>query len=248
MNWKKFLSIMIAAIAFVSFTGFVSAKAPNAKVRFLHASPDAPTMDIYIDGNKVVQNVPYAGVSTYSDVTGGEHKIELYPAGRKDAALLTKNVKVDAGQRYTISAVGRVADPNNDLLLDLLVAKDQPTHSPGKAQLRAVYTSPDAPAISVWEKNGPVLFERVGFKEVSNYLAVEPKTYNLEIRLVNSTTSLLDVPNLTLKDQDEVTLYVLDVKGEPKLQVIALNEKGEVLRTLPTIGQVAGEAKLKDGN
>ncbi|WP_044642020.1 DUF4397 domain-containing protein [Risungbinella massiliensis] len=245
MNWKKFLSVVMAAIAFLSFSGFVSAKTPNAKVRFLHASPNAPTVDVYIDGKKVVDNVPYAGVTTYSDITAGDHKVEIYPVGTKEKALLSKNVKTDAGQRYTISIVGRVDDPNNDLLLDLLVASDQPTHLPGKAQLRTVYTSPDAPAISVWEKNGPVLFERVGFKEISNYRAMEPKTYNLEIRLVNSETTLLEIPNLPLKDQDEVTLYVLDVKGDPKLQVIALNEKGEVLRTLPTLGQVAGEALPK---
>lgn len=85
--------------------------AGQAKVRFVHASPDAPAVDIAAQGGPVLfRNVAFRGVGDYADVPAGTYTIEVRPAGQQTAVLTVPNVGLSAGQNVTIFAAGKVAD------------------------------------------------------------------------------------------------------------------------------------------
>ena len=44
----------------------------TAMVRVLHASPDAPNVDVYADGGKILSDVPFGGLSDYLKVPAGD--------------------------------------------------------------------------------------------------------------------------------------------------------------------------------
>jgi hypothetical protein len=50
-------------------------------LRILHASPDAPNVDIYIDSGLVLANVPYPTASNYLAISAGAHNIKINAAG-----------------------------------------------------------------------------------------------------------------------------------------------------------------------
>ena len=92
-------------------------------VRVLHASPDAPAVDVYLDDVKVdaLTNVPFGTISGYLDVPAGDHNVKVYATGTTTGAVIDANVTVASGSRYTIAATNAVAS------IAAQVIKDEPT-------------------------------------------------------------------------------------------------------------------------
>ncbi|MGD9892311.1 MAG: DUF4397 domain-containing protein [Dehalococcoidia bacterium] len=102
----------LAEIAALPLEDDNSAPSPgNAKVRFVHASPDAPAVDIAIAGGQVLfPNVSFRNASDYTQVPAGTYNLEVRPAGTQDVALSVPNVALQAGQNVTVFAAGLLGD------------------------------------------------------------------------------------------------------------------------------------------
>jgi hypothetical protein len=93
----------------------------------------------------------------------------------------------------------------------------------GKAHVRFVHASPDAPAVDIAVADGgPVLFGGISFKGVGDYLPVDAGTYDLEARLAGTETVALSVPGVTLEEGTVYTVYAMGFAGggEPALQAV----------------------------
>src|SRR5688572_21498336 len=100
-----------------------SAQGNNAMVRVVHASPDAPAVDVYVDGQAVLTNVAFPAISDYLAVPAGAHELAVAPAGQGEAAaVITANPVLEAGKAYTVAAVGLVADIKAEIYNDNLAA------------------------------------------------------------------------------------------------------------------------------
>lgn len=137
-------------------------------VRVVHLSPDAPAVDVYVDGEPVFENVePFAAQSNYRSYAPGSYDIAVVPAGGDlDEAVLETEIDLESGE-YTIAAIGEVC-ATSDRPLELVSLEDDngPTEA-GAARLRGVHASPDAPAIDVVSDDGTVLFEELEFGEAA---------------------------------------------------------------------------------
>ena len=78
---------------------------------------------------------------------------------------------------YTIVALNTLANIEPLVLVD-----NNSMPAAGKAHVRFVHASPDAPAVDIAVTGGPVLFGNVSFKGVGDYLPVDAGTYDLEAR------------------------------------------------------------------
>lgn len=54
----RFAIAKLAAAALL-VAGLSFAQAPSARVRVIHASPDAPAVDIYVDGAVALDGIPF---------------------------------------------------------------------------------------------------------------------------------------------------------------------------------------------
>ena len=54
--------------------------AATANVRVAHLSPDAPPVDVYVNGTKALSNVPFQDVSSYLPVPAGSTNFRVTPA------------------------------------------------------------------------------------------------------------------------------------------------------------------------
>lgn len=137
-------------------------------VRVVHLSPDAPPVDVYVDGELVFENVePFAAQSNYRSYASGSYDIAVTPTGEDlDEAVLETEIELDSGE-YTIAAIGEVCAAS-DRPLELVTLEDDngPTE-PGAARIRGVHASPDAPAIDVVTDDGEVLAEDLEFGEAA---------------------------------------------------------------------------------
>jgi hypothetical protein len=83
----------------------------NARVRVIHASPDAPNVDVALTGGDVlVSDLAFGAASDYLEVPAGTYDLEVRVAGTMDVALPLPGVAIEGNMLYDVIAVGTVAD------------------------------------------------------------------------------------------------------------------------------------------
>lgn len=79
----------------------------NAHVRFLHASPDAPAVDITLpDGTVLFGDIEFKEVGDYLPVPAGMYDLEARLAGTDTVVLNVDGVQLDNQFVYTVYATG----------------------------------------------------------------------------------------------------------------------------------------------
>ncbi len=150
-----------------------------ATLRVAHLSPDAPNVDVYIDGDAVLEDVPFRAVSDYLEVTAGSYEVMITAADDPDTVVFDEELEVPAGA-FTVAALGELAEENQPFAPD--VFEDDVSDPGDDARVRLVHAAPDAPNVDVTVGDGEtVLFEDVGFGE-ADALEVPPDAYELEVR------------------------------------------------------------------
>ena len=79
----------------------------NAHVRFIHLSPDAPGVDIAVDGGAVVfPDVTFKEYSDFTPLPAGTYDLEVRVAGTSTVALDLDPIVLEPGKIYTVFAKG----------------------------------------------------------------------------------------------------------------------------------------------
>src|SRR4028119_1899495 len=107
---RRLLLVVGMALMALGLTVPAGAQSGNARVRVIHASPDAPAVDVFVDGTAALTNVAFRAISDYLEVPAGARNIQVAPTGAgASAAVITANPTLEAGKAYTVAAVGLVA-------------------------------------------------------------------------------------------------------------------------------------------
>lgn len=196
------------------------------KVRVIHASPDAPNVDVWVNGQVAFANAPFMGVTDYASLNQGRYDVQVVPTGATEPVVIDANLKFDPVKDYTVIAVGKLAD------IEPIVIEDRRYGLPSqKAMVRFVHASADAPAVDIVVKNGPVLFSEVNFKEYTRYMRVNPGTYDLEVRLAGTMTTVLEVPGVTVEASTAYTALALGLVADNTLSAKLLVDRDDSHRT-----------------
>ena len=155
--------------------------AGTASVRVAHLSPNAPNVDVYVDGSVVLEDVPFATVSDYLDVPAGEREVEITAAGDPDTSVFSGPVAVEADADYTVAAAGELGDDADQPFEPLVLTDDNSAPGGDTARVRVAHASPDAPAVDVTAEAGTTLFDGVPYGG-SGYTEVPAGDYTLQVR------------------------------------------------------------------
>jgi hypothetical protein len=151
-----------------------------ANVRVGHFSPDAPNVDVYLDGGRVLADVPYRAVSGYTPIAPGATSVEITAAGDPDTVVFSQELDIAAGD-YTVAAVGELQSDDSEFR-PLVLPDDNSDPGGDSARVRLVHASPDAPAVDVTTAaNGSAVFDGVAFGESSTG-TVPSGDFTLEVR------------------------------------------------------------------
>jgi hypothetical protein len=162
--------------------GVVSETVDTANVRVSHMSPDAPNVDVYVDGSAVLEDVAFGTTSSYLEVSAGDHDVEITAAGDADTVVFDDTITVAADTDYTVAAAGEISDGADEAFAPLILEDDNSDPGSDTARLRLVHASPDAPAVDVTAAStGDVLFDGVGYTE-SGSVEVPAGDYTVEVR------------------------------------------------------------------
>jgi hypothetical protein len=89
----------------------------NARLRVIHASPDAPNVDVLVDDMVVLTNVPFKAISDYLDVSAGARNIKVNATGTSTTVIDVTPTLVD-GKVYTVIALNQLSAIEPLLLID----------------------------------------------------------------------------------------------------------------------------------
>lgn len=119
---------------------------PAARLRFLHAVPGGPLVDVYVDGALIVPALGFGEVTPHLAVAAGEHQVALRAQGSDPAAaaLVEVSVPLAADLAFTVVAQGTPEAVEAALYEDILDEIDL-----GLARLTAINAVSDSPALDV---------------------------------------------------------------------------------------------------
>jgi hypothetical protein len=201
MSWNTWLKSLIVVILSVGvFTGCsddddnpAAPPASNAQVMAIHASPDAPGVDLYVDNVKVnTAALTFPNNSAYLPVASGTRTIKVTVAG-DTTTVLTAQAAVLPGMVASLFAVNALDSLTFSGYLDTLTAP-----AAGKAHVRFIHLSPDAPAVDIALAGGAVVFPNVSYLDNTAFTPLDAGTYDLEVRLAGTSTVVLPLPGIAL--------------------------------------------------
>jgi LPXTG-motif cell wall-anchored protein len=217
-----------ALLMLLSIAVPAAAQTDTARVRIIHAAPEAPEVDVFVDGKPVLEKVGFLAVSDYLNLPAGAHTVAVAPAGKGEAAaVLNAKPTLEAGKAYSIAVVG-----NNELKAQVYTDNISPVPA-GKARVRAIHTLNDAPAVDVEVVNGPTLFQQITFPSASNYAEVDAGTYDLLLVAAGANTVFTQWPSTKVEPG---TIYDIVVFGS------VANLQTKVAVTTPTASDLGGSA------
>ena len=186
----------------------------NARVRVLHASPDAPAVDVLVDGEVALSNVTFTQASGYLDVPAGARNFKVRASGTTTVVIdVTPTLAADTD--YTVIASGLLASLQPWLLTD-----DNAAPAAGNVKVRLAHGAPSAPLVDIFvTAPGASLagatpnLTDVPFGVASGYLEVPAGSYQVRICPANTTTVAIDSGALTLTAGQVRTAVAVDDAG-----------------------------------
>lgn len=152
-----------------------------ARVQIIHNAP-APTVDVYANADKLVDNFVFRTATPYVSVPAGvEIQVGIAPADSDSAddAIATFPATFEGGKTYVVVATGIVGgDPGFDLaVFDM---STETSDDPANVSLLFYHGSPDAPTVDIVAGGSPI-FDDVMYGQFSGPLNVPAATYELAV-------------------------------------------------------------------
>ena len=91
----------------------------------------------------------------------------------------------------------------------------------GKAHVRFVHLSPNAPAVDVAvASSGAVVFSNKSFKDATAFTPLDAGDYNLDVRVAGTSTVALVLPTITLEAGKIYTVFAKGFLGGAGAQAL----------------------------
>jgi LPXTG-motif cell wall-anchored protein len=220
---RRVLVLGLALLVGLALAAPAFAQGGQAQVRVAHLAPDAPNVDVYVNGEPVPEllNVPYATVSSYLPLPAGTQQVTVYATGDTSSPVIDAPVEVAAGGAYTIAAVGLVADGS---ITAQVYEDDLRSPAAGNAKVRVVHASPDAGPVDVVPRGGDPLVEGLTFPDATPYAEVPAGTYTLDVNPAGTDDTVLTVPDAALADGAVYSAFAVGTVFADSLDVLLVQD------------------------
>lgn len=194
------------------------APGPTGQVQILHASPDAPTVNVVIDGLETDSEVDYKQSTIEYNLDAGTHTVEIIANldTGPTSVFGPADVTVVADTVTTIAAVGPVAVP-----LDV-VSFDKPDVDPAAGMARVVILHGAAGAMGLPvdiyidaydEDNPPMIGDsapiQLAFKESTAPIELMPGEYQVRVTLRDSLEPVYDSGPVEVSAAEDFTVVAV---------------------------------------
>lgn len=184
-----------------------------ACLTFVHASSDAGSVDISIDGRVLFSGVGFDSSTGFVAVPAATYAISISAAGQPDTILIEDSgLDLAAG----VGVEFAIAGSRDASTLQSLVLPIAPAAPPaGSVSLRVVQTIPDAPPLDIGLAGGDTLIGNLAPLTASGYLSSPATSTSIEVRAAGSADVLFPVPTFPVPSGATITIYALGTVTNP---------------------------------
>jgi hypothetical protein len=238
---RRLLVLGLAALMGLALAAPALAQNGQAQVRVAHLAPDAPNVDVYVNGEPVpaLQSVPYATISEYLPLPAGTQQITVYAAGDTSKPVIDTPVDLTPGYAYTVAAVGLVADGS---LTAEVYQDDLRAPSAGNAKVRVVHASPDAGPVDVVPRGGAPLVSSLTFPDASPYAEVPAGAYTLDVNAAGTDDTVLTVPDAALASGGVFSAFAIGTVYADSLDVLLVQDNAQISSTASATASASASA------
>lgn len=221
---RKLSLVGLVATAALLVSLAPAAAADEAWVRVLHASPDAPAVDIYVNDAKVgdpLAGLEFGDISTWVPLPAGTYDFKVCASA--DASICpidAQDIALSAGSMYTIAATNDLASIEAQILVD------EPAPVAGSAKVRVVHFSADTPAVDVLTQDGSAtVVDNLAYPDATPYLALAGGSYDLKV-CADADNSLcpLDPGALDLANGTSYSVFAIgSLQGQTLTAVVSVD-------------------------
>ena len=220
-----------APISLVGLTGAGSFEildqATPTSLQVVHASPDAPAVDVVVDGSVLVPGLQFPEATGFVEVPGGTYNTSVTVAGNPGAiAIGPVDLELAAGVRYSVLAVGELAN------IEPLIVNDDPRSVATNAKLRVIHGSPTAADVDIYvtavgadiNVESPTL-ENVAFKANTGFLSLPAGDYDVTVTPTGTKTAAIGPATISISDGGVYTAVARDpLPGSMEFGLIVLDD------------------------
>ena len=204
-------------------------QATPARVRVIHASPDAPAVQVIANDNfaaPLVPNLAFPNFTPFVEVPGATYNLKVTPVGNPGLIAIDANVMLVAGSEYSVYAVGLLS------LIGPLVLTDDRRPVATQARVRIVHASPAAGNVDLYVvapgtslASAMPAFSNVPFKADTGYVDLVAGSYEVTVTPAGSKTAAIGPLAITVANGGVYTVAARDaVGGGAPLSVITLDD------------------------
>jgi hypothetical protein len=188
-----------------------------AQVRVIHASPDAPAVDVIANNDcahPLLTNVPFPAFSSYLSVPPATYSIKVTAAGNCGAIVIDANLTLAAGKEYSVFATGKLAS------IAPYVLTDDRRPLATAAKVRIVHTAPSAGNVDIYVTvpgasiaAATPAFANVPFRAETGYVNLAGGTYAVTVTPTGTKTAAIGPATITVTDGRVYTAAARDAVG-----------------------------------
>jgi len=205
----------------------------DACVRFVHVSPSAGPVDIYVDGTAVAQGISYGAATQFAALSDNQHQIQIVTQGQSpdNGALYNENLEFGAGQAYQLSVLDKGEGSSSPTADSLEVRSDEVDITPlPRSQTRVrVYQAIDrVESADVSIANGADLAKGLGHNDVSDYMVIDAGAFDLQA-VDNNGNPLASTTGQQFKEGSTYDVFLIGrASDQSTLQMLVLETPATV--------------------
>ena len=192
----------------------------DGKIRFLHAVPNAPNVDVYANEKLVYSNLPFGKITDYLSIAPGTYNIKIFKAGTTDNNLFSDSVDIVPNSISTAA----VTSQNNQIKYFIINDSHIRESNPKLSSVRFINLSANAPLLSLSLPNDNTLFNQASYLETNNYYPMSPGIYDFMVSSSEGNFSKY-ISDVNLTKNLFVTIYIIGVyKSSPPLGYVLVKD------------------------
>lgn len=208
----KFFARTVTLITLLCAALFASGAAANAGTRVacfrvLHASPDAPAIDVYVNRTRVAASLTY---TRFTDrtwcIAATVVLVRVFPPNADPdttSPLVSAIVNFQFDRSYVIAVANYVQQ------LQIINLENPPVPPAGLFTLRVAHLAPGTGGVDLAKTDGTVWLTNITFGTAQS--TTQPAgTYDLVVRETGTGTVLLPLGVQTFVSRERQTLYILN--------------------------------------
>lgn len=188
-----------------------------ARLRVIHASPDAPAVDVIANdnfGQPLVANLAFPNATAFLAVPPATYNVKVTPAGNPGLIAVNANLTLERGREYSVFAIGRLA------AIEPLVLTDDRRRIATQAKVRILHASPTAGAVDLFIlapgaslATATPAFSNVAFRANTGYVSLVAGSYDVVVTPTGTRSPAIGPARITVSNGGIYTLAARDAAG-----------------------------------